>query len=133
MNDWYEEGAFPDALEVTQIPSKDAPFPESFTKLSTFTKNGSVQRPFLPSSNTKQEDQKSEDGVLPFWYYKDPEGTIHGPFSIEEMMDWYAGGHFSDQLEVAGVEETTAGVEETTKVPTTFKTIESYETNPFVE
>jgi len=129
MNDWYEQGQFPDALEVTQVPSKkDASFSESgFTKLSTFTKNGSVQRPFLPSSNTKQEDQKSEDDVLPFWYYKDPAGIIQGPFPIEDMMEWYAGNFLPDQTEIAGVKE------DTTKAPTTFKTIESYETNPFVE
>jgi len=120
MNDWCEDGAFPDDLELAQIPES------AFTKLATFTKNRSVQRPFLPS-NIKQEEKKSEDGVPPFWYYKDSEGTNQGPFSIEEMVDWYADGHFSDQLEVAGVKE------ETSQAPTTFKTVQSYETNPFVE
>jgi len=35
------------------------------------------------------------------WYYKDPSGLIRGPFSQQQMAQWYDFGYFSDDLEIA--------------------------------
>lgn len=35
------------------------------------------------------------------WFYKDPLGTTHGPFSPIEMFNWSAAGYFTDLLQVS--------------------------------
>ncbi|ORZ04166.1 hypothetical protein BCR41DRAFT_290221, partial [Lobosporangium transversale] len=32
------------------------------------------------------------------WLYRDPSGSIQGPFSSEEMHEWYKGGFFTPDL-----------------------------------
>ena len=34
------------------------------------------------------------------WYYKDPQGDTQGPFSDEEMRDWYQKGYFDLKLRI---------------------------------
>ena len=34
------------------------------------------------------------------WYYKDPNGTIQGPFRSEEMFAWFRDGYFPESLEI---------------------------------
>ncbi|KAJ3123390.1 hypothetical protein HK098_001934 [Nowakowskiella sp. JEL0407] len=34
------------------------------------------------------------------WEYKDPTGTVHGPFTPLQMHDWYLGGFFDDSLPI---------------------------------
>lgn len=35
------------------------------------------------------------------WYYKDPTGLIQGPFTQNQMSQWYDLGYFQDELEIA--------------------------------
>ena len=35
------------------------------------------------------------------WYYKDLQGQVRGPFSQNQMLQWYDNGHFNDELEIA--------------------------------
>ncbi|KAJ1923317.1 kinesin-like protein [Tieghemiomyces parasiticus] len=32
------------------------------------------------------------------WYYRDPQGAIQGPFSADDMQEWYAAGFFTPDL-----------------------------------
>ncbi|CAG8570826.1 10207_t:CDS:2 [Rhizophagus irregularis] len=41
------------------------------------------------------------------WMYRDPSGNIQGPFSSQEMNEWYKGGFFVHSLLVKRVEDTT--------------------------
>ncbi|CAG8532133.1 18892_t:CDS:2 [Acaulospora morrowiae] len=41
------------------------------------------------------------------WLYRDPSGNIQGPFSSQEMNDWYKNGFFALSLLVKRVEDTT--------------------------
>ncbi|KAJ3351432.1 hypothetical protein HDU83_008934 [Entophlyctis luteolus] len=34
------------------------------------------------------------------WFYKDPMGTIQGPFSTEQMQDWFSKNFFSEDLPI---------------------------------
>ena len=29
------------------------------------------------------------------WFYKDPQGTLQGPFKAQEMAEWYGAGYFT--------------------------------------
>ncbi|CAG8516527.1 1684_t:CDS:10, partial [Funneliformis caledonium] len=40
------------------------------------------------------------------WLYRDPSGNIQGPFSSQEMNEWYKGGFFVHSLLVKRVEDT---------------------------
>ena len=43
-------------------------------------------------------------GLKPYervWFYKDPEGTVQGPFSCIEMFNWTFRGCFPDELEIS--------------------------------
>ncbi|CAG8840015.1 13423_t:CDS:2, partial [Racocetra persica] len=54
----------------------------------------------LNSESRKQSEQSK-------WLYRDPSGNIQGPFSSQEMNDWYKGGFFVLSLLVKRVEDTT--------------------------
>ncbi|CAJ0751494.1 9841_t:CDS:2, partial [Entrophospora sp. SA101] len=41
------------------------------------------------------------------WLYRDPTGNIQGPFTSQEMNDWYKGGFFRTNLLVKRVEDQT--------------------------
>lgn len=32
------------------------------------------------------------------WFYKDPQGTLQGPFTAQEMAEWYGAGYFTMTL-----------------------------------
>ncbi|XP_067945703.1 GRB10-interacting GYF protein 2-like [Watersipora subatra] len=32
------------------------------------------------------------------WFYKDPQGTLQGPFKAQEMLEWYGAGYFTMSL-----------------------------------
>ena len=34
------------------------------------------------------------------WFYRDPQGQEQGPFSNEEMVEWFHHGYFTMQLSV---------------------------------
>ena len=34
------------------------------------------------------------------WYYKDPYGTIQGPFRAADMFAWFRDGYFPESLEI---------------------------------
>ncbi|KAI8321060.1 hypothetical protein GQ54DRAFT_298254 [Martensiomyces pterosporus] len=34
------------------------------------------------------------------WWYRDPQGSIQGPFSASHMQEWYTGGYFPPELQV---------------------------------
>ncbi|XP_055940782.1 GRB10-interacting GYF protein 2-like [Argiope bruennichi] len=34
------------------------------------------------------------------WFYQDPQGDIQGPFTPQEMLEWYSAGYFTDSLMV---------------------------------
>ncbi|KAJ3211362.1 hypothetical protein HDU82_006024 [Entophlyctis luteolus] len=38
--------------------------------------------------------------VSSYWFYKDPLGTIQGPFSTEQMQDWFSKSFFSEDLPI---------------------------------
>ncbi|XP_039618179.1 GRB10-interacting GYF protein 2 isoform X2 [Polypterus senegalus] len=53
----------------------------------------------------KSLDQRGKPPVLPLtlevslkWYYKDPQGEIQGPFSNQEMAEWFQAGYFTMTL-----------------------------------
>lgn len=39
-----------------------------------------------------------EDDDLDSWFYKDPQGTLQGPFSSQEMAEWFGAGYFTMNL-----------------------------------
>ncbi|KAF9205718.1 hypothetical protein BGZ49_003653 [Haplosporangium sp. Z 27] len=75
---------------------------------ATLTGNGSLREdaefaPFNqspnPSAATVPEPVFDSTPVeLSKWLYRDPTGSIQGPFSSEEMHEWYKGGFFSPDL-----------------------------------
>ncbi|CAG8451941.1 11905_t:CDS:2 [Dentiscutata heterogama] len=54
----------------------------------------------LNSESRKQSEQSK-------WLYRDPSGNIQGPFSSQEMNEWYKGGFFVLSLLVKRVEDAT--------------------------
>ena len=34
------------------------------------------------------------------WYYRDPQGTVQGPFTTKEMSDWFDAGYFQSNLPI---------------------------------
>ncbi|TPX56223.1 hypothetical protein PhCBS80983_g04675 [Powellomyces hirtus] len=39
------------------------------------------------------------------WQYKDPSGSIQGPFTAGQMQDWFRSGYFNDDLPIKRVED----------------------------
>uniref|UniRef100_UPI00215A0D3D GRB10-interacting GYF protein 1 n=1 Tax=Homo sapiens TaxID=9606 RepID=UPI00215A0D3D len=37
-------------------------------------------------------------GAARKWFYKDPQGEIQGPFTTQEMAEWFQAGYFSMSL-----------------------------------
>jgi len=54
-------------------------------------------------SNSQEKDNDQNAVAATYWYYKDPEGTLQGPYSSQEMNDWYTEGYFDKHLKVAQV------------------------------
>src|SRR5699024_6517201 len=48
----------------------------------------------------------SMEGDMNEWFYRDPQGTVQGPFTPEEMYDWFVNGYFSMDLLVRRGSET---------------------------
>ncbi|KAL8187572.1 UNVERIFIED_CONTAM: GRB10-interacting GYF protein 2, partial [Gekko kuhli] len=53
----------------------------------------------------KLQDQRAKGSSVPLlhesmqkWYYKDPQGEIQGPFSNQEMTEWFQAGYFTMSL-----------------------------------
>ena len=51
----------------------------------------------LSSSLERQGVQRSMETK---WFYRDPQGQEQGPFSNEEMVEWFHHGYFTMQLSV---------------------------------
>ena len=51
----------------------------------------------LPTSLERQSVQRSMETK---WFYRDPQGQEQGPFSNEEMVEWFHHGYFTMQLSV---------------------------------
>lgn len=54
---------------------------------------------------TADEEQKPDFIIYPLhhehaykWFYRDPQNEIQGPFSPQEMFEWYNGGYFCNEL-----------------------------------
>ncbi|KAI8817426.1 uncharacterized protein EV422DRAFT_570773 [Fimicolochytrium jonesii] len=41
------------------------------------------------------------------WQYKDPSGTVQGPFSSQQMQDWYRSNYFNEDLPIKHVDDLT--------------------------
>ena len=41
------------------------------------------------------------------WFYKDPQGTLQGPFTAQEMAEWFSAGYFTMTLLVKQGKDTT--------------------------
>lgn len=41
------------------------------------------------------------------WFYKDPQGTLQGPFTAQEMTEWFSAGYFTMTLLVKQGKDTT--------------------------
>jgi hypothetical protein len=48
------------------------------------------------------EDKSFHDGTM--WEYKDPEGNIHGPFTLNQMRTWYQLNFFLPEVPMRLVE-----------------------------
>eukprot|EP00924_Labyrinthula_sp_SR-Ha-C_P000699 augustus_masked-scaffold_7-processed-gene-1.56-mRNA-1 protein AED:0.39 eAED:0.41 QI:0/0/0/0.33/1/1/3/0/835 len=59
------------------------------------------------SKNTSQEEEETEEYIKKCkmaqssWYYKNPEGVVQGPFTNDEMLQWYAAGYLPNDLLIA--------------------------------
>ena len=75
--------------------------------------NNRLSLGILPNSQSqKQRDTQEKSGndspkpvELPItnpdinqWFYRDPQGTVQGPFTHNEMYDWFVNGYFSMDL-----------------------------------
>merc|ERR1712048_635652 len=52
----------------------------------------------------KAEPGKSFNG-LQDWIYRDPQSEIQGPFSAEEMLEWFKAGYFTMGLLVRRIQD----------------------------
>ena len=48
-----------------------------------------------PISMTTNSNKSSDNDT---WFYRDPQGTVQGPFSSNEMYDWFVNGYFNIDL-----------------------------------
>ncbi|KAI8883685.1 hypothetical protein K501DRAFT_333172, partial [Backusella circina FSU 941] len=55
-----------------------------------------VFMPFEQQQQQQQQQQKESDQ----WLYRDPSGHIQGPFSSQDMQEWYQSGYFDISLMV---------------------------------
>lgn len=59
----------------------------------------------------------NEDSQRPLWIYKDYQGSLQGPFSAANMLQWYATKRLPDSLHMCGITQQTALSVPLTAVP----------------
>jgi PERQ amino acid-rich with GYF domain-containing protein len=82
--------------------SSGVPIPGSKTRASTgseLAQEGGNQMPAAQQRQMVMPDRMR-------WIYRDPQGTIQGPWSGLEMHDWFKAGFFTAELLVKKVEDT---------------------------
>lgn len=53
------------------------------------------------ANTSREEPRKSTDRAKSMWYYRDPQGSIQGPFSEEQILQWRKAGYYDDDLPVS--------------------------------
>ncbi|KAJ2840795.1 kinesin-like protein [Coemansia sp. 'formosensis'] len=56
--------------------------------------------PPTPAAATGQQHRLLELAEQVKWWYRDPQGSVQGPFSASHMQEWLAGGYFPSDLQV---------------------------------
>jgi PERQ amino acid-rich with GYF domain-containing protein len=81
---------------VAGIPTTQ---PQLQRQPSTVTSPGSDQPPVAQQKTMVMPDRMR-------WIYKDPQGSVQGPWTGLEMHDWYKAGFFTPELLIKKVEDT---------------------------
>ena len=58
------------------------------------------EEPSEEKLSTSLERQGVQRSIETKWFYRDPQGQEQGPFSNEEMFEWFNHGYFTMQLSV---------------------------------
>lgn len=48
----------------------------------------------MPPAATEPEEKTTPDT----WFYQDPQGIVQGPFTAQEMAEWFSAGYFTMTL-----------------------------------
>lgn len=48
----------------------------------------------------EQPDLTSSVELYEHWFYQDPQGKLQGPFTAQEMAEWFSAGYFTMNLPV---------------------------------
>lgn len=74
------------------VPQHSLPYPAGLSKVM----GAPPTAPPMVPSQVSGLSHVSQDK----WYYRDPQGETQGPFSSQEMADWFGAGYFTVQLMV---------------------------------
>ncbi|ORX98569.1 hypothetical protein K493DRAFT_313590 [Basidiobolus meristosporus CBS 931.73] len=80
------------------IPASSEGSIEATEKLKISTNPNMLPEGFPSHLGFKREDLGSASPQIARWFYKDPAGNVQGPFSTEEMQEWYSAGFFPPSL-----------------------------------
>jgi hypothetical protein len=118
------------ATSAPSIPAKESLRPTNTRDLSALAKGSAREHPIhslsslaTPSSGSAVTQAQSipsptsgqngnsftarKDPSLvgnrskPMWYYKDPQGSVQGPFSMDQILEWHKAGYYDDELPVS--------------------------------
>lgn len=96
-----------DPLGLNQLSQQDQLGQQNASTPGPLNSLGQPLRPppgTVPPTSGQQHVMVMPDKIM--WVYRDPQGTIQGPFSGLEMHDWYRAGFFQAELNVKRVEDT---------------------------
>ncbi|KAG9303245.1 hypothetical protein G9A89_013571 [Geosiphon pyriformis] len=95
--------AYPNIAGTTPPLSPGLVTSKYSTMNSAFGENSSVGNSLFANSGINIETRKTTEQFK--WLYRDPTGNIQGPFTSQEMNDWFKGGFFVGSLMVKRVED----------------------------
>ena len=74
---------------------------QSLAELSISPMNPNQQQQHLQMQQQTQNQRSAQQAPAHFeneWYYQDPQGRVQGPFSSEDMRDWFDNNYFKKNL-----------------------------------
>ncbi|CAG8481447.1 14448_t:CDS:10 [Ambispora leptoticha] len=87
-------------LEGTTPPLTPSVLPSKYSAInSAFADTSTGSNSLFSNIDSRKSSSESE------WLYRDPAGKIQGPFSSQEMNDWFKGGFFTGSLMVKRVDD----------------------------
>lgn len=102
------ENEFSFSLHATASVESAVSKNSCITFCNDFTTSGNVGASSADAESKEKTDSDadsvlvnsfiSDESMLGPWFYKDPNGSIQGPFTNEEMLDWFRAGYFTMKL-----------------------------------